>query len=73
MSTDDQRTVRDFFARDEEEQQAFLLQTWCDNCQAADLGMHTPLEYLLDGTIFVEGTCNKCGEQVFTELTDDDL
>ncbi len=73
MSKKDQVTQRDFFARDPEEQQAFLDQTWCDKCQAADLGMHTPLEYELDGTIFVEGTCKQCGEQVYTELTDDDL
>lgn len=73
MSKDDQRVERDFFSRDEEEQQAFLEQTWCDNCQKADLGMHTPFEYQLDGTIFVEGTCAKCGQQVFTELTDDEL
>ncbi|BBB30069.1 hypothetical protein [Neptunomonas japonica] len=73
MSNEDTKIKRDFFARDDDEQQAFLSQTWCDNCQAADLGMHTPLEYELDGTIFVEGSCNKCGEQVFTELTEDDL
>ena len=73
MSSDDTKVKRDFFVRDDEEQQAFLTQTWCDNCQEADLGMNTPLEYELDGTIFVEGTCNKCAEQVFTELTEDDL
>jgi hypothetical protein len=70
---DDKRIERDFFSRDEDEQQAFLTQTWCDKCQAADLGMHTPFEYELDKTIFVEGTCSKCGTQVYTELTDEDL
>ncbi|WP_293265829.1 hypothetical protein [Neptunomonas sp.] len=73
MSNDEKNKKRDFLLRDKEEQQAFLEQTWCDKCQEADLGMHTPLEYELDGTIYIEGTCSKCGEQVFTELTDDEL
>lgn len=69
----DKKEPRDFFARDEEEQQAFLTQTWCDNCMEADLGMKNPVEYELDGTIFVEGVCNKCGQSVYTELTDEDI
>ena len=68
-----QQVMRNFLARDAEEQQAFLEQTWCDSCQEADLGMHSPLEYELEGTIYIEGTCNKCGQQVYTELTDDDI
>ncbi|RVU32826.1 hypothetical protein [Neptunomonas marina] len=71
--TQSERIERDFTARDSEEQQAFLQQTWCDNCQAADLGMHTPIEYEIEGTIFVEGRCSRCGEPVYTELTDDDI
>lgn len=67
------QVTRDFTARDPEEQAAFLKHTWCDHCQAADLGMHSPKEYEQDDTIFVEGTCNQCGQQVFTELTDDEL
>ncbi|QEQ96477.1 hypothetical protein [Neptunomonas concharum] len=72
MSTEE-RIERNFFARDKEEQQAFLEQTWCDHCQEADLGMSNPLEYEQEGTIFVEGTCNRCGQPVYTELTDDDI
>jgi len=66
-------TPRDFFARDKDEQKAFIDTTWCDTCMEADLGMHTPTEYELDGTIFIEGQCKKCGEPVYTELTDDDI
>ncbi len=72
MSTEE-RIERNFFARDKEEQQAFLEQTWCDHCQEADLGMSNPLEYEQEETIFVEGTCNRCGQPVYTELTDDDI
>ncbi|MCP8687379.1 hypothetical protein [Marinobacterium sedimentorum] len=69
----DERTMRDFGARDEDEQQAFLTQTWCDNCQQANLGMHTVIEYELKGVLFIEGKCAGCGEPVLTELTDDDF
>lgn len=71
--TQPERIARDFTARDSEEQQAFLQQTWCDHCQAADLGMHTPIEYEVEGTIFVEGRCSRCERPVYTELTDDDI
>jgi hypothetical protein len=66
-------TARDFYARDEEEQQAFLTQTWCNQCLEADLGMTDPKEYELNGTIFIEGRCVKCKSPVYTELTDEDI
>lgn len=66
-------TPRDFYARDADEQALFLRETWCDNCQELNLGMRDPIEYELYGIIFIEGRCNKCGEQVLTELTDDDF
>jgi len=63
---------RDFYQRSEEDQASFLEQTWCNNCQAVDLGMTDPVEYELDGTIMIEGKCKKCGETVTTELADED-
>ncbi|MDF2183149.1 hypothetical protein [Neptuniibacter sp. CAU 1671] len=71
--SEDNRIERDFFARDPEEQQAFLTQTWCDHCQAADLGMTDPIEYELKKTVFIEGRCCGCGEPVVTELTDENF
>lgn len=65
------REERDFFARTEEDQQDFLTQTWCNACMEADLGMKEPQEYELDGVIYIEGKCNKCGEPVVTEIADD--
>ena len=38
------RIERDFYSRDVEDQQAFLTQTWCNHCMAADLGMVEPVE-----------------------------
>lgn len=69
----DEAIERDFYARSEEEQKVFLEQTWCDHCQQTDLGMSEPREYELFGIVFIEGRCNKCGEPVLTELTDDDF
>ena len=66
-----ERVERDFFARDKEDQDAFLSQTWCNNCMEADLGMVEPQEYELNGVVFVEGKCKKCGEVVVTEIADD--
>jgi hypothetical protein len=65
--------ARDFFARDLEEQNAFLTQTWCNQCMEADLGMTNPREYELNGIVFVEGQCTQCKSPVFTELTDEEL
>ena len=66
-----ERVVRDFFARDEDEQKLFTEQTWCDACGQADLGMHTPIEYALGDSIFIEGQCNQCNSPVVTELSED--
>ncbi|MCV6613039.1 MAG: hypothetical protein OIF55_19955 [Amphritea sp.] len=70
---DEQREIRDFYQRPEDEQQAFLEQTWCDNCLEENLGMSDPQEYLYKGILFVEGRCKKCGEAVLTELTEEDF
>ncbi len=69
----DERIERDFNARPEEERQAFLEQTWCDECQDVNLGMKNPNEYLNKGIVFIEGECNRCGHIVLTELTEDDF
>ena len=64
---------RDFFARDAEEQQSFITETWCDHCKELNLGMKNPREYELYGIVFIEGDCNKCGQPVLTEITEDDI
>lgn len=63
---------RDFHQRDLEEQQAFLDNTWCNACQALDLGMTEPREYELNGRVYIEGQCVQCGATVRTELADED-
>lgn len=66
-----ERIDRDFFARDAQEQQEFLTKTWCNHCQAADLGMDEPVEYECRGLITIEGRCLRCRQPVYTELTDE--
>ena len=68
-----ERIERDFSCRSEEEQQAFLEQTWCDNCMEVNLGMRDPVEYEQNDIVFIEGKCNRCGTVILTELTDEDF
>ncbi len=68
-----ERIERDFFARDEEEQKAFLEQTWCDNCMEVNLGMVDPVEYEQNEIVFIEGKCKRCGNVILTELTDEEF
>lgn len=72
MSDQQERIPRDFYARDPEEQAAFLHNTWCNTCQEVDLGMVEPLEYEFLERIFVEGKCAKCGDVTITEIVEDD-
>lgn len=68
----DERQLRNFYDRDAEEQNAFLENTWCNRCQQVDLGMSDPVEFTLNGRLFIEGRCLVCGETVTTELVEDD-
>lgn len=63
---------RDFYARDPEDQQAFLTQTFCNTCLEMDLGMVEPNEFEREGVVYIEGKCAKCGDKVVTEIADED-
>ena len=67
-----ERIERDFYARDKDDQDAFLSQTWCNTCMEVDLGMKEPQEYELNGVVYIEGKCAKCGDLVTAEIADDD-
>ena len=67
-----ERIERDFYARNKDDQDAFLSQTWCNTCMEVDLGMKEPQEYELNGVVYIEGKCAKCGDLVTTEIADDD-
>lgn len=68
----DERLERDFYQRDPDEQQAFLDNTWCNQCREMDLGMVEPLEYEFKGRVYIEGKCARCGAAVTTEIAEDD-
>ncbi len=66
------RRERDFNAREAGEQAWLRQNTWCDECQAADLGMRDPIEYEEEGLVYVEGTCLRCGSRVVSEIQERD-
>ncbi|GGX65394.1 hypothetical protein GCM10007392_36580 [Saccharospirillum salsuginis] len=68
----DERLERDFYLREPDEQQAFLDNTWCNQCQEMDLGMTDPVEFEFKGRVFIEGRCQRCGAPVTTEIAEDD-
>lgn len=71
MSED--RIDRNFYERSLEEQALLLKHTWCDQCQAQDIGMVEPEEYELSEGLFLQGRCLRCANPVLTELTEDDF
>lgn len=62
------KIYRDFEARTELEKGWILENTWCDECDEADLGMTAPREYEEDGRIYVEGRCPRCGQRICSEI-----
>lgn len=69
---EDSVVALDFFARDEEEQQDFLRQTWCNECMEMDLGMKNPIEYSTPDRVWIEGECVKCSSKVITEIVEEE-
>lgn len=66
------RVKRDFQARPEMERQCLLADSWCDRCAKADLGMESPQEYEECGRVYVSGNCKVCGEEVRSEVIEED-
>jgi hypothetical protein len=62
------RIDRDFYANPKWLQDWQSENTWCDTCEQADLGMHSPKEYEEGGRTFVSGLCNNCGNVVTSEV-----
>lgn len=62
------KSLRNFSDRSLNEQQFLIEDTWCDYCNAADIGMRDANEYEEDGEIIVEGFCRKCGSIVRSHI-----
>lgn len=69
---EEQPILKDFFARPLEEQQDFMMQTWCNECMEMDLGMVNPKEFETSARSWIEGECIKCGTKVITEIVYED-
>ena len=55
---------RTFAERDDLDRDRLIADSWCDYCEKADLGLEEPCEYVINGTIFLEGRCVQCGHDV---------
>ena len=64
----ERRTHLEFAALDVLEQKWIIEETWCDKCEAADLGIRNPSRYAEDGREFVTGNCNVCGANCVSEI-----
>jgi RNase P subunit RPR2 len=64
------RLSRNFQLRSQQEQNWLLKNTWCDNCNEADIGMKNPIEFEESGIVFVEGQCLRCGKTVRSEISE---
>ena len=67
------RVERDFFARNQVEQEFICENSWCDACDEADIGLLEPHEFEEEGRIFVEGACARCRARIITVLTDSSI
>jgi len=67
------RTKRNYCLRPSFERSCFEEDTWCDHCQAADLGLVEPHEYEEGGRVFIEGKCRNCGGRVVSEIIIKDI
>jgi len=55
---------RNFALRPANERRWMLENTWCENCQKADLGMINPTEFEEAGTVVVEGRGRVCASSI---------
>ena len=63
----------DFNCLPEFEKHWFLTETWCDLCNAADLGIKDPALYIENGTKFVSGKCIVCKTLCISSITEKEI
>lgn len=61
---------RDFFARNQIEQELICENTWCDACDEADISLQSPVEIEEGGTVCAEGDCARCRGRVVTSISE---
>ena len=60
-----------FYQREEEEKEWMLQNTWCNQCNKADLGMSNPKEYSEKHKVLISGKCLKCGNEIISKVTNE--
>ena len=66
-----ERIYRDFNLRSEEEKDWIIQNTWCSKCNKSDIGLNNPVEYQENGKIYISGKCIDCGQNILTEIVED--
>jgi hypothetical protein len=59
----------DFFRRGKDNQEAILLNLFCERCKRPAKTPTFPTEYMLQGIVWVEATCNRCGNRVRIDVS----
>lgn len=62
------KTILNFEDLDSGDKKWFLNETWCSNCQKADLGIRNPVLYKENDITYVGGNCKICGEPQHSEI-----
>jgi hypothetical protein len=57
-----------FDVLNESDRDFFINDSWCDNCEKADLGIVDPKIYIADEKQYLEGVCKVCGQKQITEV-----
>jgi len=60
--------IRNFKNRSQEEQESFVSISWCDSCHASGLGMLNPVEFELNGKVYLRGECSRCKNNILSEI-----
>ncbi|WP_374963408.1 hypothetical protein [Spongiibacter tropicus] len=55
------------------ERDIYLEDSWCNNCNEADLGIVNPELYTLGGRKYLGGNCKVCGAVCTSEIIEQDV
>jgi len=62
------REIIDISSLPEIERDIYLQDSWCDNCEKADLGIVNPELYIESGQKFISGNCKVCGARCVSTI-----
>ncbi|WP_111643405.1 hypothetical protein [Marinimicrobium alkaliphilum] len=62
------KEIIDLSALPEIDRDIYLNDSWCDDCNEADLGINNPELYIDGGRKYIGGTCKVCGAICTSEI-----